>query len=147
MLEDHAEDVGVVERNRKLQMPALVWSLVFGFTTGESQSLADFHRSYNSIDDDTLGPSGFYQQLTPELAEYLSDLVERGFDEAAVLDTTSRQIGHFRDIISADGTVLWLHEFLADDFKARTVEQAGARVITVTLEYPGRMSQSSHSRN
>ena len=42
MLEDHAEEVGVVERNRKLQMPPLVWSLVFGFATGESRSLADF---------------------------------------------------------------------------------------------------------
>ncbi len=30
MLEDHAEEVGVAERNRKLQMPPLVWSLVFG---------------------------------------------------------------------------------------------------------------------
>ena len=128
MLEDYAEEVGVVERNRKLQMPALVWSLVFGFATGESRSLADFRRSYNSTADDTLCPSGFYQQLTPELAEYLSDLVERGFDEVAVPDTTSQEIDRFRDIISADGTVLRLHEFLADDFQARKAEQAGARL-------------------
>jgi putative transposase len=48
MLEDHAEDVGVVERDRDLQMPPLVWSLVLGFTAGESRSLADFRRSYNA---------------------------------------------------------------------------------------------------
>jgi putative transposase len=74
MLEDHAEDVGVVERNRKLQIPALVWSVVFGFATGESRSVAEFRRSDNSTADETLCPSGFYQELAPELAEYLSGL-------------------------------------------------------------------------
>jgi len=128
MLEDHAEEVGVVERNRKLQMPPLVWSFVFGFATGESRSLADFRRSYNATADDTLCPSGFYQQLTPELARYLSDLVERGLDEVAVPDTASQEIDRFRDIISADGTILRLHELLADDFEARKEEQAGARL-------------------
>ncbi|WP_281259905.1 IS4 family transposase [Halalkaliarchaeum desulfuricum] len=128
MLEDHAEEVGLVERNRKLQMPPLVWSLVFGFATGESRSLADFRRSYNSTADDTLCPSGFYQQLTPELAEYLSDLVEAALDEVTVPDTTSREIDRFRDIISADGTVLRLHELLADDFEGRKEEQTGARL-------------------
>jgi IS4 transposase len=128
MLEDHAEDVGVVERNRRLQMPALVWSLVFGFATGETRSLAELRRSYNSIADETLCPSGFYQQPTPELAEYLSDLVERGFDEVAAPDTTSREINRFQDIISADGTILRSHELLVDDFEGPREEQAGARL-------------------
>jgi IS4 transposase len=128
MLEDHVEDVGVVERNRKLQMPALVWSLVFGFATGESRSLADFRRSYNVTADETPCPSGFYQQLTLELAEYLSNLVERGFDDVAVPDTTSQEIDRFQDIISTDGTILWLHELLADGFGGGKDEQAGARL-------------------
>jgi len=29
-LEEHAEELGVVERDRKLQMPAFVWAFVFG---------------------------------------------------------------------------------------------------------------------
>ncbi len=128
MLEDHAEDVGVVERNRRLQMPALVWSLVFEFATGETRSLADFRRSYNSTPDETLCLGGFYQQLTPELAGYLSDLVERGLDEVAAPDTTSREIDRFQNIISADGTILRLHELLVDDLKRPKEEQAGARL-------------------
>jgi IS4 transposase len=128
MLEDHADFLGVVERNRKLQMPALVWSLVFGSATGESRSLADFRRNYNSTADDTLCPSGFYQQLTPELAEYLNDLVEQGLDEVTTPDTTSQEIERFQDVMSADDTVLRLHELLADDYKARKQEQAGERI-------------------
>jgi len=30
-LEDHAEDIGVVEREGKLQLPPLVWLFAFGF--------------------------------------------------------------------------------------------------------------------
>ncbi len=30
-LEEHAEELGVVERYRKLQIPAFVWAFVFGF--------------------------------------------------------------------------------------------------------------------
>ncbi len=83
-LKEHAEFLGVVERDRKLQIPAFVWAFVFGFAAGESQTLAGFRRSYNSTADETISPSGFYHRLTPTLAEYLHDLVERGLDEVAV---------------------------------------------------------------
>ncbi|SDK05526.1 putative transposase, partial [Halovenus aranensis] len=65
LLEEHAEELGVVERDGKLQMPAFVWSFVFGFAAGESRTLAGFRRSYNNTADKTLSPGGFYQRLTP----------------------------------------------------------------------------------
>jgi len=34
-LEEYAEELGVVERDRKLQIPAFVWAFVFGFAAGE----------------------------------------------------------------------------------------------------------------
>ncbi len=73
-LEDHADAVGVVERDRKLQIPPLVWSFAFGFAGGASRTLASFRRSYNSTADKTLSPGGFFQRLTPTLAAYLRDL-------------------------------------------------------------------------
>ncbi len=63
MLEEHAEELGVVERDSKLQVPALVWAFVFGFAAGESRTLAAFRRSYNSTADKTLTAGGFYQRL------------------------------------------------------------------------------------
>jgi putative transposase len=72
-LEEHAGELGVVEREGKL--PVLVWALVFGFAAGESRTLAGFRRSYNSTADETISPGGFYHRLTPKLAEYLRDLV------------------------------------------------------------------------
>src|SRR6056297_2883389 len=127
-LEEHAEELGVVEREGKLQVPVLVWALVFGFAAGESRTLAGFRRSYNSTADETISPSGFYQRLTPTLAEYIRDLVERGLDEVAVPDAVDADIDRFRDVMIADGTVLRLHEFLSDEYEARHEEQAGAKL-------------------
>ena len=128
LLEDHAEECGVVERDSKLQMPAFVWSFVFGFAAGESRTLAGFRRSYNSTADKTLSPGGFYQRLTPTLAEYLRDLVERGLDEVAVPDTVDSDLARFRDVMIADGTILRLHRFLSDEYEPRRGEQGGARL-------------------
>jgi len=128
MLEEHAEELGVVERDSKLQIPALVWAFVFGFAAGESRTLAAFRRSYNSTADKTLTAGGFYQRLTPLLAEFLCDLVERRLDEVAVPHTITDEFDRFRDIVVADGTILRLHEFLADEFQPRKGEQGGARL-------------------
>jgi len=127
-LEEHAEKLGVVERNRKTQMPALVWSFVFGFAAGESRTLAGFRRSYNATADDTLSPDGFHQRVTPTFAEYLCNLVEHGIDEVAVPDAVDVDIDRFRDVVIADGTVLRLHRLLSDEFEPRRGEQGGARL-------------------
>ena len=128
MLQEHAEELGVVERDGKLQIPVLVWAFVFGFATGESRTLAGFRRSYNSTADETLSPGGFYQRLTPQLAEYLRDLVETALDEVAVPDAVDADFDRFRDVMIADGTVLRLHQFLSDEYEARHEEQAGAKL-------------------
>ncbi|MFC4440092.1 MULTISPECIES: IS4 family transposase [Natrialbaceae] len=125
-LEEHAEELGVVERDRKLQIPAFVWAFVFGFAAGESRTLAGFRRSDNSTADETISPGGFYQRLTPSLAECLRDLVEIVLDEVAVPDAVNADIDRLRDVMIAGGTVLRLHEFLSEEYQARHEEQAGA---------------------
>ncbi|MFQ3320182.1 MAG: putative transposase, partial [Natronomonas sp.] len=127
-LEEHAEELGVVERDRDLQIPVLVWALVFGFAAGESRTLAGFRRSYNSTADETISPGGFYQRLTPTLAAYLRDLVETALGEVAVPDAVDADIDRFRDVMIADGTVLRLHEFLSDEYEGCHEGQAGAKL-------------------
>ena len=127
-LEDHAEAVGVVERDGKLQIPALVWTFVFGFATGESRTLAAFRRSYNSTADEPLSPGGFYQRLTPLFAAYLRDLVEFALDEVAVPHTVSDEFDRFKDVMIADATVLRLHRLLRDEYQGLREEQAGAKL-------------------
>ena len=116
-LEDHAEAVGVVERDGKIQIPALVWTFVFGSATGESRTLAAFRRSYNSTADEPLSPGGFYQRLTPLFAAYLRDLVEFALDEVAVPHTVSDEFDRSKDVMIADATVLRLHRLLRDEYR------------------------------
>jgi len=130
-LEDHAEAVGVVEREGKLQIPPLVWSFAFGFATGESRTLAAFRRSYNSSADETLSPGGYYQRLTSDLAEYLRDLVEFGLEEVAVPHTVTDEFERFRDVMISDGTIVRLNELLSEEFQARKEDLAGARLHLV----------------
>jgi len=127
-LKAHAEDHDVIERRSKFQLPALVWTFVFGFANGECRTLAGFRRSYNSTADEPLSPGGFYHRLTPTFAAFLRDLVEFGLDEVAVSGAVADEIDRFRDVMIADGTVLRLHEFLSDEYKARKEEQAGAKL-------------------
>ena len=98
-LEDHAEVVGVVERDSKLQIPALVRTFVF-------------RHSYNSTVEEPFSPGGFYQRLTPLFTAYLRDLVEFALNEVAVLHTVSDKFSRFRDVLIVDATVLRLHRFL-----------------------------------
>ncbi len=95
---------------------------------GESQTLTGFRHSYNSTADKTISPNGFYQRLTPSLAEHFRDLVEAMRDEVAVPDTVNADIDRFRDVMIAGGTVLRLHEFLSEEFQARHEEQVGAEL-------------------
>ena len=65
--------------------------------------------------DKTISPGGSYQRLTPTLAEYLRGSVDADIDR-------------FRDVMIADRTVLWLHEFLSNEYEARHEEQAGEKL-------------------
>ena len=149
-LEDHAEALGVIERDSKLQIPALVWTLMFGFATGESRTLATFRRSYSATADEPLSPGGFYQWLTPLFATCLSDLVERELNEVAVPHTVSDEFDRFRDVMIADATVLRLHRFLREEYQGLREEQAGAKlhllhnVTDQTLEKISIIGERSH---
>ncbi len=41
-LEEHAGELGVIERDRKLQIPALVWAFVFGLPLAKAEHLLIF---------------------------------------------------------------------------------------------------------
>ena len=50
MIEDLAHEREVVQRDRKIDIRMLVWTLVTGFAAGgEARSIADYRRSYGPI--------------------------------------------------------------------------------------------------
>ncbi len=75
-LEDHAEAVGVVERDGKFQVPAMVWALVFGSfeaTEGPEGSYAVFVTNRDDVSsDDAMGLTDRYSQRWDIENEYKS---------------------------------------------------------------------------
>jgi IS4 transposase len=49
-------------------------------------------------------------------------------DEVVIPHTISDEFDRFRDVIVADGTILRLYEFLAEEFQPRRGEQGRARL-------------------
>ena len=81
-IEDIARERDVVQRNRKIDITTLVWTLILGFAIdGEARTIAGFQRAYSAATNQTLSRSSFYDRFTPALAALLSDLLEHALEE------------------------------------------------------------------
>ena len=70
-----ARELGAVRRRRKVDVVALVYSLVLGFATGDRRSLAGLRRAYERVTGTCLAPSAFYDRFTPQLASLMKRLL------------------------------------------------------------------------
>jgi putative transposase len=64
-----------VRRRRKVDVVALVYSLVLGFATGDRRTLAGLRRAYERVTGTCLAPSTFYDRFTPQLASVMKRLL------------------------------------------------------------------------
>jgi IS4 transposase len=131
LIEDIARKRDVVQRDRKIDVTMLVWTLIVGFAVdGEARSIAGFQRAYSAATNQTVARSSFYDRFTPALGELLSDLLEHALEEVAVPHTIAPQFELFREVLIADATVFRLHRLLGE-FPATHSEQSGAKLHLV----------------
>jgi IS4 transposase len=131
MIDDLAQERGVVERDRKIDVKMLVWTLVIGFAVGgEARSVAGYRRAYELATDESIAPSSFYDRFTEELADLLRDLLDHAVEEVAVPHHVTPAFDRFRDVIAADATVFRLHRLLSE-FKATHEDQSGVQLFLV----------------
>ena len=134
-----ARESGFVVRARKIEPPAFVWALVFGFAFGGERTLAGLRRAYETATKKTLVPSSFQDRFTPALVKYLRLIVGRLFDG---LTEPSRalagEFGAFKEVIATDATVIRLHDFLAKAFPGcRTNHTKAALKLHVVMTVDG----------
>ncbi len=105
-----ARELGAVRRRRKVDVVALVYSLVLGFATGDWRTLAGLRRAYERVTGTCLAPSAFYDRFTLQLASVMKRLL------AEVMERINAQrprlhfaLNSFRQVLVADGTVIRLH--------------------------------------
>ena len=96
LIEDIARERDVVQRDRKIDITMLVWTLIMGFAVaGEARTIAGFQRAYSTATNQTVARSSFYDRFTPTLEALLSDLLEHALEEVAVPHTIAPQLELF----------------------------------------------------
>jgi putative transposase len=114
-----ARETGAVQRERKIDIRAFVWTLVLGFAAGKERTLAGLRRAFEQATGVQVVSSAFYDRFTAGLvrlmkrlvADVMSNLVPPAYAFGGTLAA-------FREVLVADSTVIRLHDLLARAFPA-----------------------------
>ena len=139
-----ARELGVVRRQRKVRVQALVGAVVLGFATGAERTLAGMRRAYQRATGQTLAASGFYARFSRELVWLLKRLVE---DAMAQLQQQTPRLKHalarFEQVLVADGSLIQLHRSLAGHYPSVFPNKVGAAAkLHVVINVAGRSARS-----
>ena len=127
LIDEQAREVGALVRQRRVDVVALVWTLVFGWGAGASASLAALQRSYERHTRTKLSASSFHQRLkNPALLALLRTLWAH-----ASKTQPRRALGAFEQVLALDSSFLRLWRGLLDDWPSSNPGQAGARLQMV----------------
>ena len=110
--------VWYIQRNRKIDPVTFFWVVVLGFGVGVQRTLASLRRAYETASAETLVPSSFYDRFNKGLIAFLKECLAHGIADLAshASLTLSDKLKGFKDLIVADGTIIRLHDRLAEQF-------------------------------
>jgi len=113
----HASALGAVRRRRKVDIAALVYTLILAFDRGATRTLASLRRAYAAATGTTLASSAFYDRFTPALSKLMQKLTERALAKTVEGGTKrQRAFGLFAKLLIADGSLVRLPNALERDY-------------------------------
>jgi IS4 transposase len=117
-LRDTAKKVKYVQRQRKVDPFILFWVLVLGFGAGVQRTLASLRRAYEKESSEELVASAFYNRFTEGLYKFLKECLAHGVADLArgASLTLSEKLQGFKDLVVFDGSIVKLHDMLAEKF-------------------------------
>lgn len=122
-----ARRLGVVRRDRKVDIFVLVATLTLAFQVGASRSLDGLRKAYERTAGQTVARSAFYARLSPRLAKLLHELAQGALHrQLAGARMPSGRLAGFKELLAIDSTVLHLHDLLAGTFAACRTNSAKA---------------------
>lgn len=116
LIRRRAKKLRAVKRERRVDIVALVYTLVLGFDRGAKRTLASFRRAYAVATGTTLASSAFYDRFSPELAELMRQLVAVAFERLVGAAKLTGVLASFARIAIADGSRVRLHDALEKDY-------------------------------
>ena len=109
-----ARECRAVQRKRKVDIVALVLSLVYGFASSKRRSLTAFRRAYEKSTRTRIAPSAFYARLSGGLVKLLQQLLLDSL--AKTTETSTKAVGRvlnkFAEVVAMDSTLIRLHNAL-----------------------------------
>ncbi|QDG49784.1 IS4 family transposase [Persicimonas caeni] len=145
--ESLAKALGVVERERKVDIVIFVWSLILGFPTGAKRTLSALRRSFEQASGQRMASSSFYNRFTPQMTKLLEKLVEHvlAVRSGPANSYQGRMIQGFEKLLALDSTVVRLHDMLQTVYPACPDGQSALKlhvVMNVLSGSPGRVKLS-----
>jgi IS4 transposase len=131
LVRDHSRATDLVERNRRIEPTPFLWSFLFGTTEadGSVSAVLDFYKAFTG---DSVAYSSIQQWITPELIDFLIDLVSY---VSVKLGATESSLGgrfsDFQDVFIPDATVCTLSPESLDSFPGFGNDHAGAKLHVV----------------
>lgn len=112
-IRDLAWRLGVVQRRRKVDIVALVYSLVLGFSAGDRRSLTGLRRAYLRATGVRLAPSSFHARFNEPLVALMQKLTLDALRRAGRLRPKLRGIlAPFVEVLAVDAALIRLHNAL-----------------------------------
>lgn len=132
---DKAQELGVVRRQRKVDVFYLVLSLALGFQVGAQRTLQGLRQVYVDIAGGSLSRSAFHGRLNERLAALLKWLVMHTLEaQQGSFRLPEGVLSGFRDLLAIDSTVVRLHQLLEPAFPAcRTNHTKAAAKLHVVM--------------
>ncbi len=134
-----ADEAGLVQRQRKVDISALFWTLVLGFGLGTHRTVAALRRAYELATGVVLAPSSFYDRFTPALVSFLKKGTAHALQHVTSLGRSLQgALSCFTDLVLTDSTVIRLHDLLSKAFPAcRTNHTRAALKLHAVLNVTG----------
>jgi putative transposase len=127
-IEELARELAVVERVRKLDVPALVWALVVGAGSDDSGQMADAYSAYLAEAEHHVVRGSFYQWFSERLAVLMAALTREGVERVrACPPVLTGALAGVRDWLVVDSETVTLRDEMAEVFSA-TSTQAGLKI-------------------
>lgn len=142
-LDTQARELGMIQRQRKVDSVALFWTLVLGFGIGRQRNIASLRRAYEGATGTVLSASSFYDRFTGALMVLMSQACERALQPLLRSGLiVSDALSAFRDLLISDATILRLHDLLKKTYPAcRTNHTQAAAKLHLVVSVLGKSAQ------
>ena len=133
-------ETGMLKRERKIDAVIFFWTLVLSVGVAFQRTVSGLQRMYQSLAEEAVAFSSFYERFNHGLVAFLKEAVNRGLAELTKTENVrlSEKLRFFKDVTIIDNTVMKLHDALASTWKAcRTNTGKAACKLSMVLSVIG----------